>query len=160
MNRNRLLTICIVVAAGIFLTSPIFAQMGMDGMGMMKHSIKRHRHFMMNRISEQYRNLENPVPKTEKNIQEGGKLYKANCASCHGVQGLGDGPAGKQLNPPPSDIASIMRMPMMATDPYLFWTISDGGTELRTPMPAFKETFSPDEIWKIILYLREGLSLQ
>jgi mono/diheme cytochrome c family protein len=31
----------------------------------------------------------------------GEELYAANCASCHGEGGMGDGPAGLLLNPPP-----------------------------------------------------------
>jgi len=30
-------------------------------------------------------------------------LFEANCASCHGVSGKGDGPVGAALNPPPRD---------------------------------------------------------
>ncbi len=129
-------------------------------MGMMRHSMVRHRYFMMNGIPAPYTNVANPLPNNEGNIQEGGKLYQANCASCHGPKGYGDGPAGKALNPPPSDIASIVRMPMMATDSYLFWTISEGGKQFQTAMPPFKETLSPEDRWKIILYLREGLNFR
>lgn len=145
------------IAAGIIVGGPVFAQMpGMGGMGMMRHSMVRHRHVMMNGIPASYRNLTNPLPAGEKNIQEGGKLYAAHCASCHGEKGRGDGPAGTALNPPPSHIASLVRMPM-ATDSYLFWTISEGGTEFKTAMPPFKDTLSADDRWKIILYLRERL---
>jgi mono/diheme cytochrome c family protein len=161
MNKRSLLAIFVVLVAGTLLTNPAFSQMpGMDGMGMMRHSMVRHRYYMMNGIPPAYRNLENPISKTEKNIREGGKLYETNCASCHGAKGYGDGPAGRELNPQPSDIASTVQMPMMATDPYLYWTISDGGKELQTAMPPFKDKLSPDERWKVILYLREGLTAQ
>jgi len=36
----------------------------------------------------------------------GGQLYAANCASCHGEEGLGNGPAGLVLNPPPRNFHS------------------------------------------------------
>ena len=36
-------------------------------------------------------------------IAEGEKVYKTNCASCHGDNGAGDGPASAGLNPPPRD---------------------------------------------------------
>lgn len=34
-------------------------------------------------------------------VQKGQDLYQSNCASCHGDEGKGDGPAGAGLNPPP-----------------------------------------------------------
>ncbi len=33
----------------------------------------------------------------------GKPLFEANCASCHGTSGKGDGPVGAALNPPPRD---------------------------------------------------------
>lgn len=40
-------------------------------------------------------------------------------------------------------------------DGYLYWTIAEGGTQLQTAMPPFKEVMREEEIWKTILYLRE-----
>jgi mono/diheme cytochrome c family protein len=34
-------------------------------------------------------------------IAQGQELFSANCSSCHGESGRGDGPAGLQLTPPP-----------------------------------------------------------
>ena len=33
----------------------------------------------------------------------GKTIFEANCASCHGTSGKGDGPVGAALNPPPRD---------------------------------------------------------
>lgn len=35
---------------------------------------------------------------------EGAALFKTLCASCHGVDGRGDGPAAGAMQPPPSDL--------------------------------------------------------
>lgn len=45
--------------------------------------------------------IEKPWEPNEKMVAHGAQVYKANCAVCHGDTGLGDGPAGKTLVPPP-----------------------------------------------------------
>jgi mono/diheme cytochrome c family protein len=37
----------------------------------------------------------------------GRDLFEANCASCHGADGTGNGPAARALKPPPSDLTRI-----------------------------------------------------
>jgi len=44
---------------------------------------------------------------SEELIRRGSELYAANCSSCHGETGRGDGPAGLQLNPPPRNFHSL-----------------------------------------------------
>jgi mono/diheme cytochrome c family protein len=34
-------------------------------------------------------------------------MYLTFCATCHGRDGKGDGPAGRSLKPPPSDLTKI-----------------------------------------------------
>lgn len=63
------------------------------------------------------------------------------------------GAAGKGLNPPPADIAATVKMPT-ATDSYLYRSIAEGGVPLNTAMPPFKAILKPDEIWKIVLFVR------
>lgn len=45
-----------------------------------------------------------PWIETPELVAQGAKLYKTNCAFCHGKEGKGDGMAGKNLKPPPRDI--------------------------------------------------------
>ncbi|MGI9591213.1 MAG: c-type cytochrome [Myxococcota bacterium] len=37
----------------------------------------------------------------------GSEFYQRYCASCHGLEGKGDGPAAGVLNPPPKDLTRI-----------------------------------------------------
>ncbi len=37
------------------------------------------------------------------NAENGNTLFQANCATCHGTGGKGDGPVGQALQPPPRD---------------------------------------------------------
>jgi mono/diheme cytochrome c family protein len=117
-------------------------------------SMVRHHYVMQYGIPQQYYDKFNPLSATPENLQAGAKLYQLHCASCHGAEGYGDGVAGKALQPPPSNLAMLMRMGMMARDEYLYWTIAEGGTALNTSMPAFKETLSENDAWQLILHLR------
>ena len=118
-------------------------------------SMVRHMYYMHNGIPSKYRGKVNPLPASPENVRDGATLYADNCASCHGARGFGDGEAGKDLNPRPANLAYMLRMPML-NDEYLFWTTSEGGAPLGSEMPAFKDTLSEEEIWKIVAAMRAG----
>ena len=109
---------------------------------------------MMNRhhaqIPEEYAGKRNPVSADKASIERGAELYAANCASCHGDGGMGDGPAGAALDPAPSPIAHTS---LMMADDYLFWRISEGGTPFATSMPAWK-VLEEKARWDMINYIR------
>ena len=44
----------------------------------------------------------------------------------------------------------------VAEDDFLYWTISEGGEQFGSAMPAFKSTLKPNEIWAIVTALRSG----
>lgn len=120
-------------------------------------SFLRHRYFMQQGIPEGCLGSRNPLNGTAENISGGRELYAANCETCHGAKGYGDGLAAKNLDPPPANIAALVRMPMMATDRYLMWTVSEGGVPIGSAMPAFKGSLSEAERWRIITYVRSEL---
>ncbi len=157
--KKRVLTTGILVAASL-LPAVTFGEMGMmrgPGMmrgGMMNMSMVRHHYLMRNGLDEKYRNRRNPLPASDANLQEGKRLFEANCAACHGSLGLGDGEAGKSLNPRPANIARFAKMPM-ASDGYLLWTLSEGGKPVNSAMPPFGQVLKEEELWKVILYLRQ-----
>lgn len=154
MNKYRALISGIVLS---MMAAIVFAQQSMmdgkDMMGMMNMSMARHRYVMRNGVPSDYSSRKNPIPANEERLRDGRMLYETNCSTCHGATGQGDGPAGTNLNPRPSNLARFIRMPM-ATDPYLFWTISDGGAPIQSAMPPFKTALSEKEVWEIIVFLR------
>lgn len=89
----------------------------------------------------------NPVRVDKASIARGKKIYAANCASCHGASGKGDGPAGKALNPKPADLAA-MAPQHPAGD--LAWKIENG----RGAMPAWKGTLKQNQIWDVVNFLQ------
>jgi mono/diheme cytochrome c family protein len=115
----------------------------------------RHWIFMNQGVPAEYRGQTSTVAPTEATIREGAALYAGNCASCHGPTGQGDGEAGRALDPSPALLSYMIRMPM-AVDEYMLWTISEGGKSLGTEMPAFKDTLTAEEIWKVVAFMRAG----
>jgi mono/diheme cytochrome c family protein len=134
--------------------------MGPNGRGMMgagNSSMARNRTAMMGGVPASYAGLSNPLPKTKATIDRGEKVFAASCASCHGVTGQGDGPAGRALTPPPANLAWLSRMPISRWDPFMYWTVSEGGTPLGTAMPSFKAILSKDDAWAVIAYIQARL---
>ena len=91
--------------------------------------------------------MANPVEFSESSIQQGGKIYQARCAGCHGNSGKGDGPFAKNLDPKPSNL--VERLKGHSEGDY-FWKISNG----RGTMPGFKNQLSAEKIWDIINYIK------
>lgn len=80
---------------------------------------------------------------------DGLEVYATTCQSCHGPTGLGDGPAGKSLNPPAADLVAFI--PQVGDD-YLFWRISTGVS--GTSMVAWEGILTEEQIWQVIAYIR------
>jgi mono/diheme cytochrome c family protein len=89
----------------------------------------------------------NPLPADPKTVEQGEKVAKVNCISCHGAKGKGDGVAAAALNPRPADWTSSRIQG--ETDGELFWKISNG----RGPMPPWKHLPENDR-WALIQYIR------
>jgi mono/diheme cytochrome c family protein len=91
----------------------------------------------------------NPVAPTQESIARGRELFQQNCIACHGVDGRGDGPNAADLNPKPTDFR--LHMPLH-TDPQFYAFIHDGYP--GTAMPAWGDTFSEEDIWNLVNFLR------
>jgi len=117
----------------------------------------RHHIAMMWGIPEPYASMTNPLPRTQATLKKGAAVYAANCLSCHGEEGLGDGEAARDLSPPPGNLAWLSDMPMARWDAYIYWTIAEGGSQFGTAMPAFRGALSKDEIWAVTAYIQAHL---
>ena len=91
----------------------------------------------------------NPFPLNQNSVDMGLATYTTSCSTCHGDSGLGDGPAGLALNPPPADLA--IHVPLH-TDDELYSFIADGIE--GTPMVAQLGNLTTDEIWHLVNYIR------
>jgi len=108
-------------------------------------------------IPSPYRSLSDPLPRTHAKLSRGAAIFQRNCASCHGPSGQGEGAAGQELWPAPANLAWLANTPMSRSDPYMYWTIAEGGQWLGSDMPSFKGTLSRNDIWSVIAYIRAGL---
>ena len=89
----------------------------------------------------------NPLPANAATIAQGKKVADANCLSCHGAKGKGDGAAAVALNPKPADWTSKRVQAM--SDGEIFWKLSTG----RGAMPSW--AFLPEnDRWAVVRYIR------
>ena len=95
----------------------------------------------------------NPVAVDRASRQRGRKLFQAHCASCHGVQGKGDGPAGAALIPRPADLTV---MAGQHPDGDFAWKIANG----RGPMPAWHGEMSEKNIWDLVNFIQSLAGLE
>lgn len=116
-------------------------------------NMQRRRQAMMGGVPAPYGGLTDPLPYTAATVAVGKGLYAANCATCHGASGEGDGPAAAGLSPPPANLRALAHSPM-GRDDYLMWAIGAGGAAYGTGMPAFKDSLPEDARWQIVRYLR------
>jgi len=85
---------------------------------------------------------------TEQLVSHGSKIYQAQCALCHGAEGLGDGTPG--LIPPPRNLVEG-KWTLGGTPQALFSTLQngiEGGS-----MVSFKH-LPPLDRWALVHYIR------
>lgn len=94
--------------------------------------------------------------------EQGAELYAANCASCHGETGAGDGPAAAFIEDypghplPPADLAAG-EVKAGADPVQLYYRIAAGIPNGNTPLMPSYGHLSPDQIWAIVAYLRHNI---
>ncbi|NLG99260.1 MAG: c-type cytochrome [Chloroflexi bacterium] len=100
----------------------------------------------------EFAQMTNPMEGQADAATAGQEAYATNCASCHGNEAAGDGPAAGSLDPKPANLQNTAA----ETEPqYMYWVISEGGAAagLSASMPAFEGVLSEDAIWQIVTYL-------
>ena len=88
-------------------------------------------------------------------LEHGKRLYKENCAPCHGESGKGDGAGAGSLPVRPADHTNGAAM-NGRNDGYLRDVISKGGGAmgLSSFMPAWQGLFKDNEILDLVSYIR------
>lgn len=91
---------------------------------------------------------QNPFPADAASLQAGKRVYEAECSSCHGPKGKGDGPSAKDLEVPAGDLSSPALWGQ--SDGELFWKVTEG----RKPMPSYAQTLTEEQRWHVVNFLR------
>lgn len=92
----------------------------------------------------------NPLQSTTENLEEGRQLYEKQCAFCHGQDGSGQRPTGVQFYPP---VPSLLEHSGEMTDGQIHYIVTNG---IRyTAMPSFAKELTPEQIWKVTLWVRQ-----
>jgi mono/diheme cytochrome c family protein len=120
-------------------------------------NIARKQHVVMYGVPRPYSAARDPSPGTTTKLRRGSVLFDRHCAACHGWSGQGTGPDAFGLVPAPADLEWLARTPKSRADPYIYWSIAEGGKEFGSEMPAFKRSLSSREIWAVTAYLRAGM---
>ena len=88
-------------------------------------------------------------------IEQGKRIYRENCAPCHGESGKGDGVGARSLPVRPADHtnAAVMKS---RTDAFLRDVIAKGGKAmgLSAFMPSWQGIFKDKEIEDLLDYIR------
>jgi mono/diheme cytochrome c family protein len=105
------------------------------------------------------RALVSPLSHTNtEHVRKGRALFVKHCVTCHGDQGRGDGPSAR-LHARRSGYAprDLSRPDVQAglTDGEIFWKLGlgwrPGG---RIVMPGVGDEVSPEDRWRLVLYVR------
>ena len=106
--------------------------------------------WVLSSFRQRGKDVQNPLPVTEENLRAGRELYEKQCAFCHGLDGKGQQPQGIQFYPP---VPSLVKRDNELTDGQQHFVVSNG---IRyTAMPAFAKVLAPEQIWKVVLWLRQ-----
>ena len=126
----------VVLAFGLILT-----------MGLMSFSLGDQEKWV---VPDNYKKMKNPTdPNDEDGLDVGKGLYDQHCKSCHGKEGLGDGPKAAEQKGDLGDFSSDEFQAQ--TDGELFYKTKIG----RDDMPNFEKKITDDEdLWLVVNYMR------
>jgi mono/diheme cytochrome c family protein len=99
--------------------------------------------------------LVNPLTASEENLKRGKEQYEIFCMGCHGKTGMGDGhlvASGLFTAKPISLTGDYMKN---KPDGEIYHVITMGS--ISTLMGPHGPLIKPEDRWKIVLYVRNGL---
>ena len=95
------------------------------------------------------RTLVNPIRKLPESLARGRQLYERHCLVCHGEQGRGNGPVGRQFVPQPMELN--LDYVQLQPDGQIFYTISHGSIA----MPFYRQAIAAEDRWHLVNFIKE-----
>jgi mono/diheme cytochrome c family protein len=94
-------------------------------------------------------------PATAADVDAGETKFKQLCATCHGDDGRGDGPAARALRPAPRDMTD-QAWQDETSDDHIRLVTEKGGVAagLAPTMTAFGHALSDEDLDNIVAYIR------
>ena len=104
-------------------------------------------------IPPENRGEKSPLAPSPQVARDGQALFRTHCARCHGPEGKGNGPDSDHA----ADLTDELR-DQINTDGVLFYKVWNGhAVQLRVQiddMPAFKDTLTRDQVWRLVEHLK------
>jgi mono/diheme cytochrome c family protein len=100
-------------------------------------------------ISPEEAARKNPIKFTDASVDRGKKIFKTQCALCHGEKGDGKGDLAKEMT---LNLPDFTKPDALATrtDGELFAIVGTG----KDPMPSQKGRMTERHLWNLVNYLR------
>jgi len=100
-------------------------------------------------VPAKYKSMANPVDADDESLEVGEELYMQHCKSCHGKEGLGDGPKAADQK---GELGDFSDEDFQAqTDGDIFYKSKEG----RDDMPGYAKKIPDDEdIWHVVNFVR------
>ena len=100
------------------------------------------------KVPAKYEKMTNPEDASKSNLAIGKSMYAKHCKSCHGKEGLGDGPKADEVEGELGDFSSEEFQAQ--TDGAIFYKSYIG----RLDMPNFEKKMSEEDMWLTVHYMR------
>lgn len=146
-----------LAAAALFVPIGLVAAQSDEGQPRWAANLVRKQQVIMHGVPQPYAGMRDRTADTSAKVRRGQVVFERNCAACHGWNGEGDGPDAFAQVPAPADLEWLRTTPKERAQPYLYWTVAEGGHAFDSAMPAFKTKLSRTDIWAAIAYLRAGM---
>ncbi len=95
---------------------------------------------------------QSPYPEDSETFLAGSKIYKQNCAVCHGTPAAKETAIAKGLFPKPPQFFKDDEGVTDDPSGEIFWFVKNGVR--LTGMPGFTDSLSEKELWQVSLFLK------